>query len=341
MHVATIERMLLVRSAPSSSHVEPREQPIFATGHEAPELALAPVVGGLDVSVVEEEQQPCPLPVEVTEPFSERGLGRGDCFLAVDPFAQLVEDGSTRTLASLATLLRVVAGAAGLALDGEELGDDAHAFERDAVAAARGFDEASARVRPASRALAAGALEEVGDAGAVALHGAGEVVAEEAFDAVGVAGGRIEERHPAGIGPGPDGAVANAFGRIGIEHGDARRVGAEHAGAARLLSDEASDGREQIEGRGDSASEGLRCDLDARARESRALPLDGQVLDVLVARCLDQQPVGELATLDDLRRGRGRYDGVVVGAGDRLVEALLDEDAGRDDVENEAARMAR
>jgi hypothetical protein len=49
---------------------------------------------------------------------------------------------------------------------------------------------------------------------------------------------------------------------------------------------------------------------------------------------------GELAALDELRRRGRRDDGVVVGAGDRLVEPLFDKDARRDDVEDEAARVA-
>jgi hypothetical protein len=68
-----------------------------------------------------------------------------------------------------------------------------------------------------------------------------------------------------------------------------------------------------------------------------ALPLDGQVFDVLVTHGLDDQRVGELAALDDLRQRRRGDDRVVVGAGDRLVESLFDEDARRDDVEDQAA----
>ena len=42
--------------------------------------------------------------------------------------------------------------------------------------------------------------------------------------------GRVEEGHPSRVGPRPDRAVADALGRVGIEHRDARRVGAEQAG---------------------------------------------------------------------------------------------------------------
>ena len=280
------------------------------------------------------------MPVEVTEALAERRLGRNDRLLAIDPRPKLVEDRPTESSTSLAPLLGVVARARRFSLDREQARDDAHAFERDAVAGARGFDQTSSRMRPAARSLAAGALEEGRDARAVALHGAREVRAEEALHALGVADGRVEEGHPSRVGPSPHRAVADPLGRGGIEHGDAGGVGAEQAGTARLLGDEPSDRREQVERGRDAASERLRRDVDAGAGEARALPLDGQVLDVLVAHRLDDQRVGELAALDDLRRRRRRDDRVVVGAGDRLVEPLFDEDACGDHVEHEAARVA-
>ena len=111
-------------------------------------------------------------------------------------------------------------------------------------------------------------------------------------------------------------------------------------GARVCSSMSSSDGGEQIDGGRDAASERLRRDVDAGAREARALPLDGLVLDVLVADRFDDERVGELAALDDLRRRGRRDDRVVVGARDGLVEALFDEDARGDDVEHEAARVA-
>jgi hypothetical protein len=71
----------------------------------------------------------------------------------MDPFAELVEDGPTVAQPSLASLLGVVAVAAGLSLDREELRNDAYAVERDAVATAGGFDQAPSRVGviPSSR----------------------------------------------------------------------------------------------------------------------------------------------------------------------------------------------
>ena len=112
-------------------------------------------------------------------------------------------------------------------------------------------------------------------------------------------------------------------------------------GRARLLFDEPGDGREQIDRGRDAASERLRRDVDAGAREARALPLDGLVLDVLVADRLDDERVAELAALDDLRRRRRRDDRVVVGARDGLVEALLDDDARGDHVEDRGSSSGR
>src|SRR6202011_3030944 len=121
---------------------------------------------------------------------------------------KLVEDGPRAPVPSLASLLGGVAGAGRFALDREQAGDDAHALEGDAVAGASRFDESTPRVSPAPWALSAGAFEKARDARAVALHGAREVLTEEAFDAVRVACRRIEERHPARIGPSPHRAVA-------------------------------------------------------------------------------------------------------------------------------------
>ncbi len=135
---------------PHAAFIEPCEQPIFATEHQAPELALASVVGGLDVPVFEEEQESRPLPLQVAEGFAERGLWRNDSLLLIDPQPELVENGPAELIASVAPLLGVIARTGRIAFDHEEAGDDAHAFERDAVAGARGFDKAASSVGPAS-----------------------------------------------------------------------------------------------------------------------------------------------------------------------------------------------
>ena len=56
----------------------------------------------------------------------------------------------------------------------------------------------------------------------------------------------------------------------------------ERAGYLRREQDP-SDGRKQIDGGRDASTERLRGDVDAGAREARALPLEGQVLDELIA----------------------------------------------------------
>jgi hypothetical protein len=167
-----------------------------------------------------------------------------------------------------------------------------------------------------------------------------EIFSEEAFDAVGVARRRIEERHPARVGPGPHRAVADALGRIAIEHGDAGGIGAEQAGSSRLVFDESSDWGEQIDRGRDASAECLRSHVDTDASKAGALPLDGLMLDEFVAHRLDDERIGELASLDDLRRRSRRHDRVVVGASDGLVEALLDDDARGDHIENQATRVA-
>jgi hypothetical protein len=50
------------------------------------------------------------------------------------------------------------------------------------------------------------------------------------------------------------------------------------------------------------------------------LPLDGHVVEVLVADGLDDQLVAELPALDDRRRRWSRDNRVVLRAGDPLVE---------------------
>jgi hypothetical protein len=245
-------------AAPFAALVEPGEEPILATEDQPSELALSSVVGRFDVAVFEEEEQSWPLAIQVAESFAERRFGRSDGLVVIDPGAKLVEDRSTEALASLAPLLSAIARARRLSLDRKEAGDDPHAFERNAVASARGFDEATPCVRPAAGALAARALEEAHDARAIALHGAREVGTKKALDALGVADGRVEEAHPSCVGPSPHRAAADPFGRVAIEHRDAGGVGAEQPGAARLLTNEASHRREQIERRSDAAPERLR-----------------------------------------------------------------------------------
>jgi hypothetical protein len=71
---------------------------------------------------------------------------------------------------------------------------------------------------------------------------------------------------------------------------------------------------EDVDRRADSASERLRRDVDPRAREARALPLGGHVLDVLVRDGFDEDRVTEFAAVDDLPGRRRAHDRVVVRA---------------------------
>jgi hypothetical protein len=109
--------------------VEPGEEPVPSTEHEASQLTLSSVVRRFDVPVVEIEQQPWPLAVQVTEALAERRLRWRDRLLACDPLTKLVEDRSTAPFSSFSSLVGVVATARGLALDREETRDDAHALE--------------------------------------------------------------------------------------------------------------------------------------------------------------------------------------------------------------------
>ena len=263
--------------------VEPREEPILATEDQPSQLPLAAVVGGLDVSIFEKEEEPLPLSVQISERLPEWRLRWNDRAVSIDPRAELVCDGPGMRLATLTPLLCGIARERRCALDDEQSGNDVQAFQCDGVARAGSVHETASSVAPAAGALAADAFQEAEDVGAVALHGTREVFAEKAFDAVGVAARRIEESDPARIRPAPHGAAADAFGRGGVENRDTGGVGAEQARGARLLCDELGHGREQVDRRSDASSECLRGDVDPRAREARGLPLDRLVLQVLVA----------------------------------------------------------
>jgi hypothetical protein len=76
--------------SPFSTVVAPCKEPVASAEDKSSELTLTPVVGGLDVSVVEKEQQASPLAMQVAEGLAERGLGRNDGALAIEPRAKLV-----------------------------------------------------------------------------------------------------------------------------------------------------------------------------------------------------------------------------------------------------------
>src|ERR1700685_117640 len=104
---------------------------------------------------------------------------------------------------------------------------------------------------PTAGPLASGAFEERRHARAVALHRARELLPEEATHAAGVTARRIEEGHPARIGPAPHRAAAYARRRRGVEDGNAGRVRCEKPGAASLRFDELGHRHDEVDRRVD------------------------------------------------------------------------------------------
>jgi hypothetical protein len=134
-----------------------------------------------------------PLPMQIAERPSERSLRRCDRALLVDPRAQVVEHRPGALDAAGASLVGGIARQCRLAFDGEQRRDLAHTFQRQDVTRTRCLVETSSRVALTAGALAAGTPDERRHAGDVALHGASEIVAEEASDVVGVGARRVEE----------------------------------------------------------------------------------------------------------------------------------------------------
>lgn len=294
--------------------VEPSEEPIFATEDQAPQLTLTSIVGELNVAIIEKERETIPLSMQVARSTTERSLGRNEGALVVEPSSELYSDRCALAVATRESLFCGVTGQSGRALDREQGRDDAEALERNGVPLPCSLDEAPPGVRHATWALATGALNTVGSGGAIALHGARQGPTEKIRDALGVAVRGIEEAHPTCVGPTPHGAGADAFRDGGVQDRDASRVGAEIAWRASAHSDQLGNGHEQIDVRGDAASERLWRNFQPGASEAQTLSPDGLMLDVLVAGGLGDQGVAKLAALDDRRWRRSRDDRVVVGA---------------------------
>lgn len=166
-----------------------------------------------------------------------------------------------------------------------------------------------------------------------------KVLAEKAADAVGVAHRRVDEAHPALVGPARHRAGADAVWGVPVEDGNARRIRREKPRPASLSLDELRDWREQVDGRGNVAPERLRGNVHAGTLPAEALPLDGLVLEELVPQGLDDERGAEFSTLHQLRRRGGGDDGVIVRARDPLVEPLNDDDASRNHLEDFAHRV--
>lgn len=100
--------------------VEPGEEPVLTTEDETAKLPLASVLGRVDVTVVEEEQEPVPLAVQVAECLAQWSLGRRELAVPVEPEAQVVDHRPGVGLATETTLVGSLASHAGSALDGED-----------------------------------------------------------------------------------------------------------------------------------------------------------------------------------------------------------------------------
>ena len=183
------------------------------------------------------------------------------------PCFELIEHGATLLTAARTPRLGRVARERRVTLDREEPRHNAETFERHRVPEARGVHAASAAMTPASRAAAASTFDEVGDVGSVALHVAREGVAEEGAHAVRGRARRVDEAHPAGVGPTPDRARPDPHRRGTVEDRDARGVGPEQPGPARLQLDELGDRHEQVDRGRHAPAKSLRRDVDpARAQ---------------------------------------------------------------------------
>ncbi len=157
--------------------------------------------------------------VEIAESATERSLGWNEPAVLVEPGPEFVDHGFAELLPSRIPHFGGIAGEGGIALDLEQRGHEVQAVACDGVAESRSFDEASACVGHATWALATGALDAVGDAGAIALHGAREIIAKEIAHTLPVSVRGKEEAHAARVGPGPDGTGADAFGALGSSTG--------------------------------------------------------------------------------------------------------------------------
>jgi transposase len=155
------------------------------------------------------------------------------------------------------------------------------------------------RGKPSNRRLAAEVRERVVGVVKERYADFGPILAcEKLREQHEVSALRVREPHPARVGPAPHGAVADALRRVRVEHGDARGVGAEQPGAAGLPGDERGDGHDHVDVDRHGAPERLRSELDSVARPASTLALDQHVLEVLFARGLDDERVGELAILN-------------------------------------------
>src|SRR5438128_9894962 len=75
-----------------AAEIEPCEEPVLPPEDQSTKLTLAPVVGQLDLAVLEEQQESRTLAMQVSEARAEWCLRRRDGALLVEPGAELVGD---------------------------------------------------------------------------------------------------------------------------------------------------------------------------------------------------------------------------------------------------------
>src|SRR5277367_4474892 len=134
--------------------------------------------------------------MEVAERLAERRLRWDDTAILIEPRAQLGDRRCAILGATKKALLGRLAERRREALDGEDAAELEQRHEGERIASTCAGDKATAPVSPAAGALTAGALDEVQDARAVALHRAANILAEEVPDALCVTVSRVEEGHP-------------------------------------------------------------------------------------------------------------------------------------------------
>ena len=101
------------------------KKPVLPSQNERSQFPFNTVVGQLDPTIREEQDQSIPLPMQVADGFAERCFRRNERALLVDPEAQIGKDGSAVLVASAQPLLGTFAQQTRQALDSEQTTDHA------------------------------------------------------------------------------------------------------------------------------------------------------------------------------------------------------------------------